>query len=89
MARAALRCVFAALVAVLMAQAAAPSTRVVTTIEIVWTAGIEQQAPQKLVSVRTNHAVRRESSSYVSQTRLAPDLNDLFQRPPPSASPFA
>jgi hypothetical protein len=89
MARAALKCVMAALLAVLMAQAAAPSARLLTRIGIVCCAEAEQQAPRKIVRLRADKAIRQDIPVYASRPRLAPGLSDLFQRPPPSASPFA
>jgi hypothetical protein len=89
MARAALKCVMAALIAVLMAQAAAPSARLLTPIEIVCCAQAEQQAPRKIVLIRADKAIRQEIPAYAFRPGLAPDLSDLFQRPPPSASPLA
>jgi hypothetical protein len=95
MARMALKCVLAGLLAVLTAQGAAPCARVVTAIGVVCmietacTAEAEQHAPRRTGAVRGLRFLRHQSASYVSQTRPAPDRGSLFQRPPPTAFLFA
>ncbi|MGA2135484.1 MAG: hypothetical protein ABSH50_24610 [Bryobacteraceae bacterium] len=89
MAQAALKYVFAALLALLSAQAVAPSLRVVTTIEIVWRAEADQQAPQAARTIRKPAAALPAAPSYTSRVRPEPDAAVLFQRPPPATSLFS
>jgi hypothetical protein len=95
MARMALKCVLAGLLAVMAAQGAAPCARIVTAIAAVCTvetacrADTEQRARYKVQGVRATLRFRRQSARYVSPTRPAPDRGSLFQRPPPTAFLFA
>jgi hypothetical protein len=88
MARAAAQFVFAALLALLSAQAAVPSSRIVAAAEIVWCADTEQQPVEE---IRAPEPVRRAQPSpaaYRSRVKPAPEAIVLFQRPPPSPSFF-
>jgi hypothetical protein len=86
MARAAAKYAFAALLALLSTQAAVPSVRVVTAIEIVCRTEAEQQAPREARRVRADLQATPPARAYVSRTRPEPDASVLFQRPPPSTS---
>jgi hypothetical protein len=89
MARAAVKYVFAALLALLSTQAGAPSVRVVAGIEIVWCAEAELPAPRDARRFLPEMQVRQPASAYVSRTKAQPDAAFLFQRPPPTASLFS
>ncbi len=91
MARLALQYVFAALLALLSAQAVVPSVRVVATIEIVChpEAEAEQEIPRKARLVPADAPVRPSAVTYVSRTQPEPDASVLFQRPPPVSSLFS
>jgi hypothetical protein len=88
MPRAAARYVFAALLALLSAQAGVPSVRVVTTIEIVYRTEAEQQIPRAVRRVQARIQFR-QSATYASRIRPEPDAAILFQRPPPISSLFS
>ena len=89
MARAAAKYAFAALLALLSTQAAVPSVRVVTAIEIVWCTEAEQQAPRQARRIRADVQFRQPASTYASRTRPVQEAAILFQRPPPSTSLFS
>jgi hypothetical protein len=88
-----MKCAFAALLAVLSAQAVVPSVRVVAAIEIVCGANLEhrteKQTPREARLIRADSRVRRNAPAYVSRIRPEPDTAALFQRPPPSTSFFS
>jgi hypothetical protein len=89
MARAIAKNVFAALLALLSTQAAAPSLRVVTSIEIVCSTEAEQPAPRIVSRIPVDLLAARPAPAYVSRTTPEPDAAVLFQRPPPSLSLFS
>jgi hypothetical protein len=89
MARAVAKYVFAALLALLSTQAAAPSLRVVGAAEIVWCAQAEQQAPREDRGIRMALPATQPALLYVSRTRPEPDAAVLFQRPPPTPFLFS
>ena len=89
MARAAVKYVFAALLALLSTQAGVPSVRVVTAIAIVCSTEAEQQAPREARRARAGIAVRQPAATYLSLTRPEPDAAILFQRPPPTPFLFS
>jgi hypothetical protein len=86
MARAVAKYVFAALLALLSAQAVVPSVRVVTGIEITWRTEAHQQAPRQARRIRADVQAALPAPAYVSRTRPEPDAAILFQRPPPFSS---
>jgi hypothetical protein len=86
MARAAAKYAFAALLALLSTQAAVPSLRVVTAIEIVCRTEAEQQTPREARHVRADLQAPPPAPPYLSRTKPEPDAAVLFQRPPPSTS---
>jgi hypothetical protein len=79
--------VFAALLALLSAQAAVPSVRVVAA--IVCCTEAEQQTPREARRARAEVQVREPAPAYVSLAKPEPDTAVLFQRPPPALSLFA
>jgi hypothetical protein len=89
MARAVVKCVFATLLALLSTQVVAPSVRVVTAIEIVCSAEVEQQTPKATRLGQADVPVRQPVPAYVSRTRPEPDNAVPFQRPPPRPSFFS
>jgi hypothetical protein len=86
MARAVAKYAFAALLALLSTQAAVPSIRVVTAIEVVCRTEAEQQIPREARRVRADAQAPPPAPAYVSRIRPEPDAAVLFQRPPPSTS---
>ncbi len=88
MARAAAQYVFAALLALLSAQAAVPSRHVESTAKIVWCAETEQQAIEQVRRVRTTQTAPPAVVEYTSHITVPPDAAVLFQRPPPASSLF-
>jgi hypothetical protein len=93
MTRAVLKCAFAALLALLSAQAVVPSVRVAASIEIVRGASLEcktkKQIPLEQPGIQTDASARQETPEYVSRIRPEPDATALFQRPPPRSSLFS
>lgn len=88
MARAAAQYVFAALLALLSAQAA-PSRHLESPAKIVWCAETEQHAAEQLRPVRVAPRERLAAIEYESRVIVSPDAPVLFQRPPPVLSLFA
>lgn len=88
MARAALKCVFAALLALSAAQAVVPSARVAAAIEAV--CGTEADR-QPRIERRLDREIRIHLvvSLYESRPTSEPDTAVLFQRPPPATSLFS
>jgi hypothetical protein len=89
MARAVVKHVFAALLALLSTQAAVPSVRLAAAIEIVCCAEAEQQTPRKVWRPRSDVQAREPAPAYVSLAQPEPDIAVLFQRPPPTPSLFS
>jgi len=89
MARAAAQYVFAALLALLSAQTAAPSHRVTSPEQIVWCAETEQQVAEQLRPDRPERCAAVASIEYTSHVGVPPDAAVLFQRPPPASSLIA
>jgi len=89
MARAVVKHVFAAMLALLSAQAAVPSVRIAATIEIVCCTEAEQQTPWEQRRACANVQVNEPAPAYVSLAQPEPDTAVLFQRPPPAPSLFA
>jgi len=81
--------VFAALLALLSAQAAVPSVRFVAAFEIVCCTEAEQQTPREARRTRADVQVREPAPAYVSLAKPEPDTAVLFQRPPPALPLFA
>jgi len=94
MARAAVRLVFAAMLALLSTQAAVPSfssARVGAAVETVWRmrgvqAEAEQRAPQAIRRVGVVVRVRQSAPAYRSLVAPEPDTVLFFQLPPPASS---
>ena len=89
MARAVAQYVFAALLALLTAQTAAPSRHLVSAAEIVWCAETEQQAADQVRPIRVDVNAYVRIAEYASHISPQPDAPVLFQRPPPITSLFA
>jgi hypothetical protein len=89
MARAVAKHVFAALLALLSAQAAVPSVRFVAAIEIVCCTEAEQQIPREARRTCADVSVSEPAPAYVSLAQSEPDTAVLFQRPPPTRSLFS
>jgi hypothetical protein len=89
MARAVAKYVFAALLAMLSAQAAVPSRHLASPAQIVWCAETEQQAAEQIQPVRVVRRERLSAVDYTSRVSAPPDSAALFQRPPPGTSLFA
>lgn len=87
-ARAALRYVFVAVLALFSVQVVAP-VRVVTTLEFAYRCEAEQQSPRMIPRPRVEVRMRPPASGYQSRTRPEPFLAALFQRPPPIVSLFS
>jgi hypothetical protein len=91
MARAAVRLVFAAMLALLTTQLATPSVRLVAAFESVWHTEIDQaeaeQRPQTVTRVCTPDCDRQTTPAYSSFVKPDPDAVLFFQLPPP-AKPF-
>jgi hypothetical protein len=88
MARAVAQYVFAALLALLSAQAAVPSRHLESPARIVWCAETEQQATEQVRRGRTGQAASPAVAEYTSHISAPPDAAVLFQRPPPAISLF-
>jgi len=93
MTRAVAQFVFTALLALFSAQAAMPSTHVVSAAGIVWCAETQQEKQSEdirplPVPGRTQLGLPSDSS-YRSRTLAEPDSAVLFQRPPPATSLFS
>ncbi|MGO4884357.1 MAG: hypothetical protein ACLP59_26580 [Bryobacteraceae bacterium] len=88
MARAVAQYVFAALLALLSAQAGLPSVRVVTAIEISYCAETVQEIPREARKRRAHVRLPQTAPAYVSRIRPEPAAAALFQRPPPRPSLF-
>jgi hypothetical protein len=81
--------IFAALLALLSAQAAMPSANIVSAAGIVWCAESDQEkAPDEVPKVGVCRSAQPPKSSYKSRTDPEPHSAVLFQRPPPVASLF-
>jgi len=89
MARAVAKYVFAAMLALLSTQAAAPSVRVVAGVEIAWCTEAEQQAPREVRIIRAYTRAAQPALAYVSPAGPKPATAVLFQRPPPALSLFS
>jgi len=89
MARAVVKHVFAALLALLSAQAAVPSVRFAAAIENVCCTEAEQQTPREARLTRADVQVPKPAPAYVSLAKPEPDTAVLFQRPPPTPSLFS
>jgi hypothetical protein len=89
MARAALQYGFAALLALLSAQATVPSAHAVAAIEIVCRSEAQQQLPSEARHIRADVPVRQSALAYASRTRPEPAAAVLFQRPSPPPSLFS
>jgi hypothetical protein len=88
MARSVAQYVFAALLALLSAQAAMPSAHVVAT-GIAWCAESDQEKTSDEVQpIRAARRDPRPISSYRSRTKPEPEFAALFQRPPPAVFLF-
>jgi hypothetical protein len=83
MARAAVRLVFAAMLALLSMQAAVPSVRIAAAVETVWVRA-EQQAPRVVRRLRKVVRVRPSAPAYQSFVASQPDIVLSFQLPPPA-----
>jgi hypothetical protein len=84
---------FAALLALLSAQAVVPSVRVVAAIEMVCGINLEDRTekhtPRDARRIRADAQVLQSAPMYVSWTGPEPDIDVLFQRPPPRSSLFS
>ena len=89
MARAMLKYVFAALLALLYAQAFVPTPRTTAAIVIVWESEAEQQAPCDARPVRAPRRHAPPAIPYVSRFAPGPNIPALFQRPPPAVLFFS
>jgi hypothetical protein len=87
MGRAAAQYVFAALLALLTAQAVVPCTRVERA-AIVWCAESEQRVAEETRPARSFARQPVPTPSYRSRTAPEPVSNPIFQRPPPQSSLF-
>jgi hypothetical protein len=87
-ARAALKYVFVAVLALFSVQVVAP-VRVVTTIEFTYRNEAKQKAPRAVCTPRSEERVRLSAPGYESRTRPEPFLAALFQRPPPLSPLFS
>jgi hypothetical protein len=87
MARAMVKYIFVALLAVVSAHEVVPSTRVVTPTVIVCHAAEEQPIYSEIRAVHPDRRRQPLPPLYMSRIRSGPVATDLFQRPPP-ASPF-
>jgi hypothetical protein len=85
MAQAVAKCLFAALLAMLSAQAVVPRTRVSTHIEAVGRTETQQQLPRAVTSARSKLRLQSPTPAYTSRAQAAPDIAILFQRPPPAS----
>jgi hypothetical protein len=96
MAKTAMKLVFAAMLALLATQAAAPTVRAAAVLEIVWLAQCpaqnpaqrkaQQQAPRKIQRTARDTPGRRQSQTYVSLVASGPDVVLMYQLPPPTSS---
>jgi len=84
MAQAVAKCLFAALLAMLSAQAVVPRTRIATDIEAVCHTDTKQQSPRVVTGAPTDLEPRSPLPVYTSRTQAGPDIAALFQRPPPN-----
>ncbi len=90
MARAAVRLVFAAVLALLSTQAGVPSVRVVTALEMVWQCQTESQQSVKQfrrepASIESEARSVSASPLCISFVKPEPDLVLSFQLPPPAS----
>ena len=88
MARAAMKYVFAAMLAFLSTQAVVPCPRILAAIEIVCRTGAEaeQRTPREPGRIPAVRHRPPAAPAYASRTRPEPDAAALFQRPPPVTS---
>jgi len=89
MARAAVKLVFAALLALLATQSAMPSARFSASIEVVASIAAEQQSPAESAPPRARRTVLSAAPSYASPAVPEPDTTQQFQLPPPCFAPVA
>jgi hypothetical protein len=89
MARAAVKLVFAALLALVATQYALPSPRFSTPIEIVASITAEQKSPSERIRPRGRRTALSATPSYASAAVPEPDTTQQFQLPPPALAPLA
>ena len=83
MARVIVKCVFAALLALVSAQAVVPSTRTLAPIEAVCGALRKQSIPSESTRTQRDARVQQPAPAYSSRTTPVPDIAVLLPRPPP------
>ncbi len=84
MTRAAAPYVFAVLLTLMTAQAAVPTTRVMSGVEIVYSDKAEQQAPRNIACLELRERVPNPAPAHQSWIGTERGTPVLFQRPPPA-----
>jgi hypothetical protein len=89
MARAIVKYIFVALLAVVSVHEAAPSTRVITPAVIVCRASEKQPIYSEIRTVQPDRRRQPLPPLYVSRISSGPVATNLFQRPPPASRFFS